>query len=167
MPYRNKVYVAFDADSDIRYYRLMCAWKQSDRTDFNFHNAHDLRQARDTSLEATIKRSLRERLRNSKVFVVLIGDKTRYLYRFVRWEIEQAITLDMPIINVNLNGMRQMDPNRCPALLRNHLCVHISFNAAILQHALQNWSEYYWQAKREGKRGAFYYNSNVYANLGL
>ena len=35
MAYRNKTYVAFDADSDIRYYRLMTAWKQSDYSDFN------------------------------------------------------------------------------------------------------------------------------------
>lgn len=34
MPYRNKTYVAFDADSDIRYYRLMKAWKQSDNSEF-------------------------------------------------------------------------------------------------------------------------------------
>lgn len=27
MTYRNKTYVAFDGDKDIRYYRLMQAWK--------------------------------------------------------------------------------------------------------------------------------------------
>jgi hypothetical protein len=33
MAYRNKTYVAFDGDSDIRYYRLMKAWKQNDNTE--------------------------------------------------------------------------------------------------------------------------------------
>lgn len=42
-PYRNKTYVAFDADSDIRYYRLMKAWKQSENSEFNFLNSDDLR----------------------------------------------------------------------------------------------------------------------------
>lgn len=31
---------------------------------------------------------------NSKVFVLLVGEKTRFLYRFVRWEIELAIKKD-------------------------------------------------------------------------
>ncbi|NBS70289.1 molecular chaperone Tir, partial [bacterium] len=42
MPYRNKTYVCFDGDNDIRYYRLMQAWRDNERFDFNFYNAHDL-----------------------------------------------------------------------------------------------------------------------------
>ena len=167
MAYRNKTYVAFDADSDIHYYRLMKAWKQNDRSDFNFFDAHDLKKARDWSTEETIKRSLYDRLRNSKMFVLLVGEKTRYLYKFVRWEIERAIQMDLPIIVVNLNRMRQMDSNRCPPIIREHLTVHISFNAAILQHALENWSTSYFQLKREGKNGPYYYNSEIYQGLGL
>lgn len=78
MPYRNKVYVCFDGDNDIRYYWLMLAWKQNDNTSFSFFDAHDLNSALDTSLEETIKRKLRERLRNAKTFVVLIGESTQY-----------------------------------------------------------------------------------------
>ncbi len=40
--YTNKTYVAFDADSDIRYYRLMQAWKKNNNTTFDFYDAHDL-----------------------------------------------------------------------------------------------------------------------------
>ena len=67
MPYRNKTYVCFDADNDIHYYRLMLAWKQNDNTNFQFYNAHDLNRLLPTSSEGTIKRKLRERLRNTKV----------------------------------------------------------------------------------------------------
>ncbi|MFH2055504.1 MAG: TIR domain-containing protein, partial [bacterium] len=125
MPYRNKTYVAFDADNDMHYYRLMQAWKQSDHTEFNFYDAHLLKQARDQSEELTIKRSLRDRILSSKVFVLLVGEKTRYLYKFVRWEIEQALSLDLPIIVVNLNGCRGMDEERCPPVLRDQICMHI------------------------------------------
>ena len=31
MAYHNKVYVSMDADNDLRYYRLMQAWKQNDK----------------------------------------------------------------------------------------------------------------------------------------
>ena len=49
--YSNKTYVAFDADNDIRYYRLMQAWKKSDHTSFNFYDAHDLNNLRRGSLD--------------------------------------------------------------------------------------------------------------------
>lgn len=77
MAYRNKTYVAFDGDTDIKYYRTMQMWKQNDNTDFNFYDAHDLNNAMDTSTEETIKRKLRERMSNSKVFVLLVGEGTR------------------------------------------------------------------------------------------
>jgi len=104
MAYKNKTYVCFDADNDIHYYRLMTAWKENDKIAFNFHNAHEINNLRDGSSEETIKRKLRERLENTKVLVVLIGEHTKNLYKYVRWEIEYAIENNIPIIGVNLNG---------------------------------------------------------------
>ena len=69
MAYRNKVFISFDGDNDIHYYRLMQAWKQNNNIPFNFYDAHDLNTALDTSTEETIKRRLRERLRNTKVYI--------------------------------------------------------------------------------------------------
>lgn len=167
MPYRNKVFVSFDGDKDIHYYRLMRSWKQNDNSPFNFFDAHDLSTARDTSLEATIKRSLRDRLNQSRIFVSLIGESTRYLFKFVRWEIEQAQSLGLPIIAVNLNGTRSMDPQRCPPLIRDYLTMHISFKAAILQHSLENWPAEFTRLRRQGKSGPYYYKQDVYRGLGL
>ena len=165
MPYRNKTYVAFDGDNDIHYYRLMCAWKQNDNTRFNFFDAHDLNYARDTSLEESIKRQLRERLDNSKTFVLLIGEKTRYLRKFVPWEIDQALRCNLPIICVNINGKRSQDESTCPSRLRNELAIYISFNARILQHALENWPAKHSEL-RPGN-GPYYYKESVYHRLGL
>ena len=72
MAYRNKTYVCFDGDTDMKYYNLMKAWKQNDNTDFNFYDAHELNSARDTSLEQSIKNQLRERLKNTKLFVFIL-----------------------------------------------------------------------------------------------
>jgi hypothetical protein len=112
--YTNKTYVAFDADNDIRYYRLMQAWKKNDSTSFNFYDAHDLNNLMPYSSEDTIKAKLAERLRNTKVFVLLVGNRTKNLYKFVRWEIEQALKRNIPIIVVNLNSKRSEDSNLCP-----------------------------------------------------
>ena len=73
MSYQNKTYVAF-ASEDIKYYRLMEAWRENKKIDFNFYDAHDLYIARDTSLPETIKRNLRQRLKNAKQ-VVLLGSR--------------------------------------------------------------------------------------------
>lgn len=167
MPYRNKTFVSFDGDNDMHYYRLMTAWHQNDNTSFNFYDAHELTQARDTSMEATIKASLQIRMRESKVFVLLVGEKTQYLYRFVKWEIEQALSRKLPIIAVNLNGTRYLDENRCPPVLKPELAVHISFNVRMMQHALENWPDYAYRQHLLGKTGPHYFNEQVYAGLGL
>ncbi|MDR3563577.1 MAG: TIR domain-containing protein [Negativicutes bacterium] len=167
MSYKNKTFVSFDGDTDIMYYRLMTAWKQNDNTPFNFYNAHDLNSARDTSTEDSIKSQIQERLRNTKIFVLLIGERTQYLYKFVRWEIEQAIKRKLPIIAVNLNGKRSIDEEKCPPLLKDKLAVHVSFNPAIIQYALENWPSSDILYKQQGQSGPYYYSSFVYTGLSL
>jgi nicotinic acid mononucleotide adenylyltransferase len=160
--YTNKTYVAFDADNDIRYYRLMQAWKKSDNTSFNFYDAHDLNNLLPSSSEETIKDKLSERLRNTKIFVLLVGDSTKNLYKFVRWEIEQAIKRKLPIIVVNLNGKRSRDSDLCPAILSDELAIHISFNQKIIEYALNNWEASDANYRRDGKSGPYYYPDSVY-----
>ena len=167
MPYRNKTFVSFDGDTDMPYYRLMQAWKQNDGIEFNFYNAHDINTARDSSQEASIKAQLAERMRNSKLFVLLVGERTRYLMKFVQWEIEQAISRSLPIIVVNLNGLRSMDSVRCPTAAQTTLAIHISFNAAIMQHAMDNWPTSHEKLSEEGKTGPYYYQGSIYTRLGL
>ena len=167
MTYRNKTFVSFDGDNDMHYYRLMQAWHQNDDFDFNFYNAHDINTARDSSQETSIKAQLAERMRNSKLFVLLVGERTRYLTKFVQWEIDQAISRSLPMIVVNLNARRSMDSLRCPTTAQNALAVHISFNAAIMQHAMDNWPTSHEKLSREGNFGPYYYQDDVYTRLGL
>lgn len=166
MAYRNKVYVSMDADNDLHYYYLMKAWKQSDNSTFNFYDAHDINTILDKS-EESIKRGLQERFRNTKVFVLLVGNHTRYLYKYVRWEIEEAIKRGLPCIVVNLNGKRSMDSERCPAIIRNELAIHISYNSKILQYALEHWPDSHIMKVKAGETGAYYYQDETYKKLGL
>ncbi len=167
MAYVNKTYVAFDADNDIHYYRLMQAWKKNDNTTFNFYDAHDLNSLLSWSSEETIKAKLSQRLQNTKVFVLLVGSNTKYLYKFVRWEIEQAIKRRIPIIVVNLNGKRSMDSTLCPPVVKGELAVHVSFNQKIVEHAINNWPGADASYRRDNKPGPYYYKESVYQNLGL
>ncbi|EIU5457927.1 TPA: TIR domain-containing protein [Pseudomonas aeruginosa] len=166
MAYRNKTYIAFDGDNDMHYYRLMTAWKANDGFSLNFHNAHDLNTARDSSQEESIKRQLRERFSNSKQLVVLIGANTKYLTKFVKWEMEVALRLGLPIIGVNLNGSRQMD-DRCPPTIRDQLVVYTSFNHNIIEHAMDHWPTNFQSLRAAGTTGPHFYNDDVYRRLGL
>jgi MTH538 TIR-like domain (DUF1863) len=164
--YKNKTYIAFDGDTDMSYYRMMTAWHANPRFSFEFHNAHDLNTARDSSQEESIKRQLRERFANSKDFIVLIGEKTKLLRKFVQWEMEAALKLDLPIIGVNLNGSRTRD-DRCPAAILDALAVYIPFGPKIIEHALEHWPASHASYKAQLKTGPYHYNNSVYESLGM
>lgn len=155
-----------DADSDLRYYYLMKAWKQSDHNSFDFYDAHDINNIYDKS-EESIKAGLQERFRNSKIFVLLVGDSTRYLYKYVRWEIEQAIKRELPIIVVNLNGTRTRDDVKCPPIVKNELALHISFNAKILEYALEHWPSLHYEKMEEKNKSSYHYKQETYTKLGI
>lgn len=80
---------------------------------------------------------------------------------------EQALDLGIPIIGVNLNGLRQQDSIRCPPVIRDELAVYVSFNAAIVQYALKHWPASHKFYKQQGKSGAYYYKPETYSGLGL
>lgn len=164
MSYRNKTYVVFDADNDMWAYAYMKGWKNNEHIEFNFHNAHDLNTIRAGSSEETIKRRLRERFSSAKQVIVLIGEHTKHLYKFVRWEIEVAQNLGLPIVAVNLNKMRSFDTDRCPAILRDKYIVHVSFNARIIKYALDNFPGEY-ERRDLNVVGNRSYNPSVYKNL--
>lgn len=166
MAYRNKTYIVFDGDNDMHYYRLMTAWKANDGFSLNFHNAHELNTARDSSQEESIKQQLRVRFANSKLVVVLIGANTKYLTKFVKWELEVALRLGIPIVGVNLNMNRQMD-DLCPATIRDQLVVYTSFNHNIIEYALDNWPIDFQKLRKAGTTGPRFYNNDVYRQLGL
>lgn len=74
MVYRTKMYVAFDGNKDMKYYNTLKMWSNNNEIDFSLNNAHDLKQARDTSLPESIKRSLRDRIQVSKIMLLIVGE---------------------------------------------------------------------------------------------
>ena len=156
MSYRNKTYIIFDADSDISDYRLMTAWKKNNKIDFNFHDAHDLNNLWKKSSEETIKRKLRERMTNTKQAIVLVGDNTKDLYKYVRWEIEIAIKMDIPIIAVNLNKLNEAHSKTPPILRNNAYFVSVPFELEKIKYALNNFPNEYHREKKNAPSSRTY-----------
>lgn len=155
MSYRSKVYICFDADEDMQYYLTLKMWKSNSNIDFTFSDAHELITIR-SDREETIKRSLRERLKNSRLMLVLVGEKTKNLYKYVRWEIEVALEMEIPIIAVNLNSKNRIDNNLCPSILKNKPIVHIPFTKDAVMYSINNWPTYYKTAVRKEQEDLYY-----------
>jgi hypothetical protein len=173
MSYRNKTYVAF-ASEDIHLYRLMEAWRENERIDFSFFDAHDLYVARDTSLPETIRRNLRERLKNAKQIVLIGTARARKKggdgRSFLAHEVALAIEFDLPIVIANGDGDRMIDQNFIPRPLLDidYYTVSVSFQPSIIKYALDNYAPSF-SANSAGTRpsGPHYYEEKVYAQLGL
>jgi hypothetical protein len=167
--YRNKTYVAF-ASEDIRSYRLMEAWRENKNIEFNFYDAHDLFVSLDTSQPETIKRNLRDRMKNAKQ-VVLLGSadarrKGSNGTSFLAHEVKVMAEFNLPVVVANLDGDRHVDRNFIPKPLldANYYTLSVSFQPAIIKFALDNYAPVY--AKSSGT-GPHYYKENVYTDLGL
>ncbi|MGQ5261177.1 TIR domain-containing protein [Micromonospora sp. ZYX-F-536] len=169
MSYRNKTYVAF-ASEDINSYRLMQAWKENQKIDFSFFDAHALYVARDTSTRETIKGRLRERIKNAKQ-IVLLGTTTGKKKgsdgkSFLAYEIDLILELNLPVVVANLDGNREGDNAFIPSPLleADYYTMSVSFQPKIIAHALDNYVPGF---ANSSKVGAYHYKPEVYKKLGL
>lgn len=159
MSYRNKTYIAFDGDNDIRYYYLMKAWNENENIDFDFYNAHELTQAHDWAMTESIKRSLKFRIDNSKLFILLIGHHTKRLTRFVQYEVETAIRQGLPIICVNLNGAQKRD-ELAPSWMDDYPVLYVPFKRSVIVYAMKHWPDRFFICRANKETDSFYYTED-------
>lgn len=158
MTYRNGTYIAFHAEgnpdptaSDIRYYRMIKAWHEHGAIEFRFINSHEKASAvRDTSRKETLRRSLVERLRNSRNMLLIIGNTTRFDTDWVPFEIGYAVDVcKIPIIAVYTGFTAILRPDLLshlwPPVLASRItngsvrAIHIPFKRAAIDDAIQQF----------------------------
>ncbi|MGO7035715.1 TIR domain-containing protein [Rhizobium ruizarguesonis] len=161
-------YVIFDGDTDRWAYRFVRGWHSNPNIPFTFADAHDLdNMTSRAQSEDYVKGRLRERMKQSTAVLALIGESTKNLYRFVRWELELAMSLDLPIIAANLNDSRTQDA-LCPPVIRDRCVVHVPFKLKAIEHALTHWPvEYRSLSREERSGGARHYTQGQYREWGL
>jgi len=159
-------YVIFDGDKDRYAYAYMKGWKVNERVEFDFRDAHDIGVMTGRAQnEEYVKSELRKRMAASDQVVVLVGESTKNLRKYVGWEIDLGLELGLPFIVVNLNGERQMDAERCPVRLRTGYVVHVAYKKAIIKYALEHFPQEF--ANRQDDSGPRYYNDDRYKELGI
>jgi hypothetical protein len=107
-------------------------------------------------------------MKNSKLMLLLVGEKTHLLTRFVAWEIEYVHGVDLPIVVANLNKAREYDATLCPSAVveGDVYTVHISFERNIVKFAVDNFPDDY--RRNKGSAGARrHYTDDQYRRLGL
>ncbi|MGB7963539.1 MAG: TIR domain-containing protein, partial [Propionicimonas sp.] len=142
--YRNKTYVAF-ASENIRLYRLMEAWRENDKIDFDFFDAHDLYVSRDTSKPETIKRNLRQRMSNAKQVVIIGTPQAKKKggdgQSFLAYEVDVMMEFGLPVVVANHDGDKGVDRNFIPQPLldANYFTISVAFSPAIVKFALDRY----------------------------
>lgn len=149
-------FVGFSS-TDIKHYRLMQAWKENEKIDFDFRDCQ-LQNEINSEDENYIKSICRKRIAMANRFIQLIGEDTRYQYKYVRWESEVALDKGCTIIGVNLNGSRQMNEKTCPPVIRGIGAIFVPFSPKIIKYALENYQIH--------DSGNYYYKDEVYKKLG-
>lgn len=79
MYYRTKTYLAGDWAGDSDAIAVLKEWNRNNYLTLSFVDVHDFKSARDTSLNCTIKASLKQRMDMSKTFVLIVGNETKTL----------------------------------------------------------------------------------------
>ena len=148
--YRTKTYIAADWTGDKDAVDQLYKWKEGNKWSLTFVDAHDLTQARDSSLNFSIKASPKKRMDVSKTFVLIVGDRTKDLrsgscaycgsynswtatcarghsvdYRsYIEYECDKAAEAGLKIV-VLYNSTR-VDRSKCPTRVKysgNHVAM--------------------------------------------
>lgn len=181
MAYRNGTYVAFHAAgksdptaSDMKYYRLLEAWKVRDQTDFNFINSHEkVAAVRDSSSRQRLEAVLAERLRNSKNMILILGETTKRDRDWIPFEISYAVDkCKIPIIAAYLDREYILDPRGLssiwPATLTTRIddntarVIHVPFKQRPLADAVSQFT-----LTNLPKSGLRHYNKKAYETFGI
>ena len=143
MAYRTRTYLAAEWDGDKDAIDQLHMWNNNNFWSLSFTDAHDLTQARDGSLNCSIKSSLATRLDSSKTFVLIVGVNTKTArngscqycasynswtqscargmnvdYRsYIEYECEKAIRDGLKI--VVLYNAASVDKAKCPEVIKN------------------------------------------------
>lgn len=143
MVYRNGTYIAFHAegtnipvDTDFKYYNLLKAWTAKTDDDFSMIDSHEKTAAvRDSSKRETLKTRLKERLRNSKHLLLIIGKTTKLDADWVPFEIIYAVDeCKIPVIAAYTDYEYILDPSKLSHFWPEALKIRINKGTAKVIH---------------------------------
>ena len=147
---RTKTFISGDWTGDRNIIDKLKEWNNNEKFGLSFVDVHEVTQSCDSSLSCSIKRSLRQRLKISKTFVLIVGENTKTLTKgscrycnlylpgsanclnrgnidnrsFIQFECEMAlkdyIDNELKKIVVIYNGRLTPDKSLCPDIIKGY-----------------------------------------------
>lgn len=130
MAYRTKTYIAADWTGDYDAVEQLHKWNDNDYWSSSFTDAHDLMQARDSSLNCSIKSSLSARLDASKTFVLIVGENTRTVRSGGCQYCESYNSYTQVCVRGHYVDYRSYIEYECEKAVRDGLKIVVLYNAA-------------------------------------
>lgn len=147
--YRTKTYIAADWTGDSDAVQILHDWNKNKYLSLSFTDVHEVTQSNDSSLNCSIKASLKKRMDISKTFVLIVGDNTAtvrsgscsycnsynswsmYCARgysvdrrsYIEYECDKAVEAGIKI--VVLYNSTVVNRNKCPVAVKN-LGTHVA-----------------------------------------
>lgn len=147
---RTKTYIAADWDTDYEVVEKLYEWNNSDFYNLHFLNAHDEKQARDSSKYCSVRKSLKDRMDISKTLVLIVGSNTNSITKgsckycdryssyyskcldgysldfrsYIKYECDKAVEAGIKVVVIY--NYANVDKQKCPESVRN-IGTHLPF----------------------------------------
>lgn len=162
MATKKKIFVCYDKINDATYFDMLEAWMSID-VQFVKYDPQPERVNTPRTI-ANFITAINERIKSVEAFVLLVSDSTRNLDYNMMAELNVALANDIPIIAINVNGLRSLDDTNCPSLLKEKHVLHIALDSKAFKTALDIWPKYYREHLYDDNLGPRYFNDSVYQN---
>ena len=102
---------------------------------------------------------------DASIVLVVLSKTLKSMRRFSKWQVEYAISKEMPIIVLNNSRIRAIDNDITPTILKNHLCLYIPNDEKALELACLNWPKSNTLHIQNGDKTPYRYDYDVYKEL--
>lgn len=165
MSYKGKIYVAFDALNDMKAYKALKQFKQTDGSLFDFYDGANFAKLLDVEQDDTLKAKIQKNIDDADVVLVVLSKTLKSMRRFSKWQVEYALSSEKPVIVMNNSPIRGIDNDIAPTILKNHLCLYIPNEEQALELACMNWPKSNKEHLENGDKSPYRYDYDVYKEL--
>ena len=160
-----KIYVALDAINDMNNYKKLMDFRKQDGSVFDFYNGARFAKEIDKASDEVVKTSIQENMEEADIILVLLCKTVKSMRKFVKWQLEYAVSKNKPIIVMNNSRIRGMDTDITPTILKNHLCLFVPYEEKALEVACAYWPKSFKEHRANGDKTPFKYDSTVYEQI--
>lgn len=162
MAAKKKIFVCYDKANDSTYFNMLEAWMTEDVQFITYEPVFE--RVNTPKTIANFLTSINEKIKGVDAFVLLVSENTRNLDYNMMVELNVALANEIPIIAINVNGLRSLDDTNCPSILKDKHVLHIALDSKVFKTAIDLWPKYFNEHLQDENLGPRYFKDSVYQN---